>query len=64
MVAMDEPISGLKIQISLDEVTVSFSPVISYLDSTAEMNSETLHCLLVRRNCKMLIRCQNEGKEI
>lgn len=43
MVAMDEPISGLKIQISLDEVAVSISPVISYLDSIAEINYETLY---------------------
>lgn len=43
MVAMDEPISGLKIQISLGEVAVSISPVISYLDSIAEINYETLY---------------------
>lgn len=43
VVAMDESISGLKIQISLDKVPASIAAVISYLDSVAEINCETLH---------------------
>lgn len=59
---MSEPILDLKVHF-ISGPSDRISPINSYLDSAAEMNDENFpHFQTLRRNCKMQIRYQNEGK--